>query len=228
MNISETLKNKLKKNGSPILALLLFVAAFTITVTSLKSCTPEVDRFEVGKTVRSIVDGERGDVIATINDTEYYQQDLDLMWQTLRITEPEYISLKDEQKKSLAGEALIKQKLLLQEFDRLGFTVSDEELTEYINKQKETTSEQLVGNDDEAKAIMDYISGYGCTYSEYWEDPYVVSSYRDNIKLDKVSAYICKEESGSTAVSGIVVEKYLTKLINDGTYKITLFGEDFK
>lgn len=228
MNISEELKEKLKKNSSPIIALLLFATTFIITVTLLKSCTYEVDRFDIGKAVRSIVDGEKGDVVADINGTEYYQRDLDLMWQTLRLTEPEYESLKEDQRRALAGQALIKQKMLLCEFERLGLTVSDEEFESYLAEQKDDAYKKISADDDDAKAIMDYISGYGCTYSEYWEDAYVLQSYRDNIKLDKVNAYICEKKGGSSNMSGIYVEQYLAQLIEDGTYKVKLFGEDYK
>ena len=228
IKISEKLKQNLKKNGSPVIAVILFVAAFGITVLSLRSCTPAIDRYEVGKAVRSIVDGEKGDVVAEINGTEYYRQDLDLMHQMLRITEPEYSSLKENQQNSLAGEALIKQKLLLHEFDRLELTVTEEEFNEYLNRQKQDAFEKISLGNDESKSLTDYISGYGCTYSEYWEDAYVLRSYRDNIKIDKVGSYICIQKGGQSKVSAIYIQNYLADLIKDGTYKVTLFGEEFK
>ena len=226
--IFEKLKSKLGKNGSPAIALLLFAAAFTITVMSIGSCTRiEIDRYQFGQTVRSIVDGEKGEVVAVINGTEYYEQDLKLMIEMLKISEPEYNSLKEDQVKSLAGNALVKQKLLLHEFDRLKLTVADDEYNEYVEKAKKEALDTIALNNDESKALTDYISGYGCTFTEYWQDEYVLASYMDNIKLDKVSEYIC-EQKGYSKVSSVYLEQYLTGLLNDGTYEVTLFGEEFK
>ena len=226
--IFEKLKSRLGKNGSPAIALILFAVAFTITVMSIGSCTRiEIDRYKFGQTVRSIVDGEKGEVVAVINGTEYYEQDLNLMIEMLKVSEPEYSSLKEDQIKSLAGNALVKQKLLLHEFDRLKLTVADDEYNEYVEKSKKEALDTIALNNDESKALTDYISGYGCTFTEYWQDEYVLASYMDNIKLDKVSEYIC-EQKGYSKVSSVYLEQYLTGLLNDGTYEVTLFGEEFK
>ncbi len=221
------IKNKLGANGSPLLAMLLFVAAFGITVFSLGSCEiQEIDRFAVGQKVREIIDGERGEVVVTINDAEYYEQDLQLMIETLKLSEPGMATLEEVYVRQMAGEALIKQKMLLLEFDRLGLEMTEAEFAEYLADQRAETDEVIIKDDASAKDVMDYISGYGCTYSEYWEDDYVITSFRDNLKLDKLNEHL--ETSENSAVTALFLEKYLTGLITDETYKVTLFGEEFK
>ena len=225
---SEELKNKFKQHGSLIIAAGLFIATFLITMFVMKACNyVEIDRFEVGRTVREIVDGEDGEVVATINGTSYYEKDLLLVAEMLKLSEPTYTKLNENQVRLLAGDALVQQKLLLHEFDRLSLEITDEEFNNFFEQEKQEAFEIVSLNNDDSKSLLDYISGYGCTYTEYWEDEYVIQSYKDNLKFDTVKKHICTE-LGYTKVSAIAIERYLTGLIEDGTYNITLFGEEFK
>lgn len=228
MKISDDLKNKLKKNGSPVVGIILFVAAFLVTTLIIGSCTRiEIDQYELGQTVRAIVDGENGEVVAQINDVEYYEKDLNLVMQMLKLTEPQYTRLKEEQFRQIAGNSLVQQKLLLLEFDRLSLEITNDEFQAYLQTQKDEAFSILAEDSADAKALTDYMSGYGCTYAEYWEDTYVLQSYWENLKFDKVRKVICEKE-GYSSVSAIVIDRYLTQLIEDEVYVITLFGEKFK
>ncbi len=220
-------KKKLTANGAPLLAIILFFAAFAITVLVVGALNKNsVDRRELGEAVRAIVDSEDGEIAAVINGTEYYEKDIQLVIQSFRLSQPQFLKLNDEQLRALAGDSLIEQKMLIQEFDRLGLVVTQDELDEYIASEKKTASDMISSGSKEGDDFLEYVQGYGCTFTEYWTDSYVVKSMEEAIKTERVKDKIC-EMKGISKQTVSVIEKYLTGLLEDGTYEITLFGEKY-
>ncbi len=226
-DVFKKIKNKLGKNGSPIVAMLLvFAVSFGITVFAFKSCTVvEVDHYKRGQRVREIIDGELGEVVATINGVDYYERDLQLALEGYKVSDPNIVTLKEEQLRAMAGEQLVKEKMFLQEFDRLNLTITEEEFLQYVAQKKQETDNTVLAGGTAADAINEYISGYGCTYSEYWNDEYLLSSLRDELKIDKIMSHLQIESNISGTLS---TNEHLTKLLRDGVYKVTLFGNEFK
>ena len=74
--------------------------------------------------------------------------------------------------------------------------------------------------------FLKYIEGYGCTFDEYWQDEAVRASFIEALKYDKAIEKICDIE-GKETMTNMEMNTYLTELINNDVYKITLFGEPF-
>lgn len=226
LNFSD-IKSKLKlgQNGSPILAVILFLVAFSVTLWVFGGgLSKSVDNRALGQNMRDAVESERGDVVATINDVEYYERDLQIVKLSMFADHIYYYDLKESQQRSLAGYQLVLQFMLITEFDRLGLSATEEECDEYIEQERKNVLEHISNGDKEGTASLEYIEGYGCTFDSYWQDSAVRESYINSMKYNKAQEEI-KRLIDQGSINESDTESYLRSLIKDGIYKITLFGE---
>lgn len=214
--------------GSLIIGVVLFVVAFAVTTLILHSGTNvKIDMFEFGKGIREITDGENGDIVLEINDNKYYEKDLKLIIESFKISDPQYMKLKEDQIRNVAAAQLIQQKLLLIEFTNLELVVTADELDKYIDTQKEAIDKAIAQKDTSADEMLQYIAGYGCKYSEFWNEPSVRNTYLEELKMTKVQRAIC-DKAGSKTIRKSVVMTYLNDKMKSEEYKIILFGEEYK
>lgn len=227
LNFSD-IKSKLKlgKNGSPILAVILFVVAFSVTLWIFGGgLSKSVDNRELGRNMREAVESEPGEVIATINDIEYYERDLQIVKLSMFAEHTYYYNLKESQQRSLAGYQLVLQFMLINEFDRLGLSVTEDECDEYIEKERKSVLSHISDGDKDGTASLEYIEGYGCTFDSYWQDSAVRESYINSLKYNKAQEEI-KRLIDAGSIDAADTDSYLRSLIKDGVYKVTLFGKD--
>ena len=220
-------KIKLGPNGSPVFAIILFVVAFSVTLMILGGNPSEtVDNLVLGQQMREIVESEPGEVVATINDQTYFERDLAIVKHNIFTSNPQYSSLSEKQQNQIAGDQLVRQYMILQEFDRLNLTVTEEQCEERIQKERQAALDLIAEGKANGEAFLKYIEGYGCTFEEYWQDEAVRNSFIDALKYDIAIERICVIE-GKTSMSNMEMNSYLTALIEQEVYKITLFGEEF-
>ncbi len=224
-----TLKQKLnlKNGGSPLLGILLFVIMFSLTLWILGGNPgANMDSYELGQTMKALVTGERGEVVATINGTEYYERDLQIIKQNMLSTSPQYNSLSEKQQRMLAGDQLVRQFMIIMEFDRLQLEVSQEDCDAYIEAERRASLDMISKEEENGEVFLRYIDGYGCEFEEYWQDSNVRESFVNSLKYDMAQEKIA-ELQGEESLTNMEMNEYLTKLIEDKTYVITLFGESF-
>lgn len=228
INFSD-IKSKLKlgQNGSPILAVILFVVAFSVTISVLGGGSKSnIGSFELGEKMRVAVDSEDGEIVATINDVNYYEKDLEKVKLNMLAAYPKYSNLSEKQQRSLAGDNLVRQYMIVLEFERLGLSVTEEECDAYIEKERSSVIELLADEDAGGKSFLEYIEGYGCSFEDYWQDKDVRVSYLTSLKCNKAIEEISRLND-KDSMSELEMDSYLTELIKDGTYTITLFGKPF-
>lgn len=231
MNVKKIITEKIdvlkKKNGvSPIAGIVLFLVAFSITLWALGGNNQKIDGFTLGQQMREIVDSDSGEVVSVINGVEYYRRDLSIIAINITATDPQFLTLSERQQDYVAGNHLIRQFMLLQEFDRLGLTLEEGEFDAFIQKEKDATREMIANDTAESNQFLKYIEGYGCTYAEYWEDEDVLKSFENSLKYEKAQKKIAENEGFTN--TGMNIDAYLAKLLEDGTYVVTLFGEAFE
>lgn len=228
LNFSD-IKSKLKlgQNGSPILAIILFVVAFSITISVLGGGSKSnISSFELGEKMRAAVDSEDGEIVATINDVNYYEKDLEIVKLNMIASYPKYFDLSEKQQRDLAGDQLVRHYMLIQEFERLGLSVTEEECDAYIEEERSGVIKLLADEDANGKSFLEYVEGYGCSFEDYWQDKDTRASYAKSLKYNKAHKEISRLND-KDSMSEIEMNSYLTELIKDGTYTITLFGEPF-
>ena len=129
-------KFKLGPNGSPVFAVILFVVAFSVTLLILGGDPSEtVDSLTLGQQMRQIVESETGEIVATINDVNYFERDLAVIKHNMLTANPQYSRLPEKQQNQVAADQLIRQYMILQEFDRFDLSVTDDE-AENTNRKK--------------------------------------------------------------------------------------------
>ncbi len=226
INFSD-IKSKLKigQNGSPILAVILFVVAFMITLTVLGGGS-RVNNAEHGQKLRDAVEMEQGKVIATINDVNFYERDLEILRSQMFYEESYYYKLSESQQKAVVGQQLVLQYMVIHEFDRLSLTLTQEDIDSFIEKERKSVLQAISDEEKAGKAYLEYIEGYGCTFEEYWKDENIVELLTNSLKYEKAMNEMCKLNNKSE-MSSMELGKYLAELIDDGTYKVTLFDEPF-
>ena len=228
-------KNKKTRNPmmfSPMLGFALFAVMFVVG-TLLLSCTvasnldPDMDIKSVGESIRQALSEEQGEVVATINDVSYYERDLKVVMANLQIYK-RYNKMTEEQQRLQAGDELVLQSLMLQEFDRLGLTLTEEQYTAYVEENRRNLQQEIADQTESAQRFVWYLEGLGLTFSQYWEDEYTMESLRSDMKIQLLQQHICIDIKNLSKVNDNAVHEYLTELIKDGTYQITLFGKEYK
>lgn len=220
-------KLKLGQNGSPVLAIILFAVAFFVTMWVLGgNSDSKIDGFELGQSMREAVNSENGEVVATINEINYHERDFNIIKINLFADQAYYYNLKESKQRAVVGDQLVRQFMIIQEFDRLGLTLTEEECDEYIESERKSVLELISDEDKSGKSFLEYIEGYGCSFDTYWSDKDVRESYVNSLKYNKALDEICRL-NGKTKMSLSEINSYLTQLIKDGVYTITLFGEPF-
>lgn len=228
-DIKSNIKSKLKlgQNGSPVLAVILFIVAFSVTVWILGGGSKtNLDSFELGQKMRDAVTSEQGEVVAVINGTDYYEKDLEIVKLNMLAASPSYLDLTEKQQRLLAGDQLVRQFMLVQEFERLNLTATEEDYDAYIDEERTGVLKLIADENKNGKSFLKYIEGYGCTFDDYWTDKDVRASFINSFKYNKAQEEISKLND-KDSMSAIEINSYLTDLIKDGTYTITLFGEAF-
>ncbi len=225
---AKEISKKLMSKYSPFIAIALFAAAFLVTNMIMSSASNvDLDNYEFAKTIREIIDSEPGEVVLTINDNEYYDRELRLMIEKFKATDNFYARMEEDKLRSIVAQYFMQEMLILNEFDRFGLIVTQEELEEKISQEKAIMHGMLSGGGENAENTAKYLEGYGCTFTEYWEDEYTINSIIDSIKYEKVQKKIC-EDKGYENIYDTVVNTYLISIMKDDIYKITLFGEEYK
>ena len=220
-------KFKLGPNGSPVFAVILFVVAFSATLLILGGDpSDKVDSLTLGQQMKQIVESEPGEVVATINDVNYFERDLAIIKHNMLTANPQYSRLPEKQQNQLAGDQLVRQYMILQEFSRFNLSVTDEECEARIQTERKAALDMIADGKSNGENFLKYIEGYGCTFDEYWQDEAVRSSFIEALKYDKAIEKICDIE-GKETMTNMEMNTYLTELINNDVYKITLFGEPF-
>ena len=93
-------------------------------------------------------------------------------------------------------------------------------------QERKAALDMIAEGKSNGEKFLKYIEGYGCTFDEYWQDDAVRASFIEALKYDKAIEHICTIE-GKKTMSNMEMNTYLTKLLEDEVYKITLFGEPF-
>ncbi len=225
-------KGKQKNLFSPVIAMVLFVAAAVVTYILFSNSLgnpidQDADMRAIGQEIRQALEGEQGEEVADINGNKYYERDLDVIIANLKIYKT-FQKMTEEQQRQQAGDELILQELYLLEFDRLGLEVTEEEFNENVDSMRTQMQEEIANETASAAQFQQYLEGMGLTFSQYWQDEYTRVALRNDLKTQKVREYICMEIEGLSSVNENAVLSYLSGLIEDGTYHIVLFGEEYQ
>lgn len=169
-------KGKQKNLFSPVIAMVLFVAAAVVTYILFSNSLgnpidQDADMRAIGQEIRQALEGEQGEEVADINGNKYYERDLDVIIANLKIYKT-FQKMTEEQQRQQAGDELILQELYLLEFDRLGLEVTEEEFNENVDSMRTQMQEEIANETASAAQFQQYLEGMGLTFSQYWQDEY--------------------------------------------------------
>ncbi|CAH2213184.1 SurA N-terminal domain-containing protein [Tepidibacter aestuarii] len=174
---------KNKKIIMIIVALCVLVISIGVNADDFNNSTVNIQDTKVIKKMGKDIKAEKNnntsnEIVLEIDDRKISKRDLNIA----------KISLNTDDNKKV--EKVITKRMATQKIAKdLGITATDDEVKEFIDKNKEA-----VNNNEEAKAQFEsYIEGLGMTESEFWNDKDIIRSYKETLITGKLKGQIRKE-----------------------------------
>ncbi|CAH2213481.1 SurA N-terminal domain-containing protein [Tepidibacter aestuarii] len=174
---------KNKKIIMTIVALVVLVISIGVNADDFNDSTVNIQDTKVIKKMEKDIKAEKNnnisdEIVLEIDDRKISKKDLNIA----------KISLNTDDNKKV--EKVITKRMATQKIAKdLGITATDDEVKEFIDKNKEA-----VNNNEEAKAQFEsYIEGLGMTESQFWNDKDIIRSYKETLITGKLKGQMRKE-----------------------------------